>query len=249
MFLQAHNDAHLGMDKTIANMKKRLWYPCMEKLVRSWIRSCPVCLEKRPVDTHDAEYVNREAQEAGERLYVDLAGPMTPVSLEGYRYVLVALDSFSRYVTLKPLKTKEAKEVALCLMNEIFLVSGVPKELYSDLGREFTAREINRMFKDLNVNIKHSLPYFHQSNNAERTIRTLISLLRLAAVTDGKEPAEWPTRLPAIAFAINTAVCASTGVTPFQAFIGREPRVPMDMLVPPPDRQETPGNHHPMPAS
>ncbi|CAG9137926.1 unnamed protein product [Plutella xylostella] len=39
----------------------------------------------------------------------------------------------------------------------------------------------------------------------------------------------WPTALPAIQFAINTAVCQSTGFTPAYLTFGRELRTPCDL--------------------
>ena len=89
--------------------------------------------------------------------------------------------------------------------------------------------------------MKTSAPYHHGSNNAERVIRTINSLLRTGSVQQGWKAGLWHTRLPLIQWTLNTMVSESTGQTPFRLFLGREPRMPMDLLMPSPiPRTDTP---------
>ncbi|RNA13104.1 Transposon Ty3-G Gag-Pol poly [Brachionus plicatilis] len=45
----------------------------------------------------------------------------------------------------------------------------------------------------------------------------------------------WDKYLPKLAFAYNTAVHHTTGLTPFEVIYGRKPKLPVDMLFPAPD--------------
>jgi hypothetical protein len=234
MIRQAHNRTHLGRDKTLDELKRRCWWPGMAADTALWIKKCPVCLEKMKVSTHDAYPVNREAQQAGELLYVDLAGPLKPPSAEGHRYILVCTDGYTKFSMFKPLKTKTAVEVAGTLLREVFMLTGVPQVVYTDQGKEFTASLTQAVFRALGCQFKTALPDLHHSNLAERTIRTLNQLLRSQGATDGRPPAEWPARLPIAAMAMNTTVSKATNFTPYRLFFGREPRLPLDLLLPTP---------------
>ena len=64
---------------------------------------------------------------------------------DGYRYICVIIDCFSRYVWVKPLKNKTGKAtvkaLALLLMNER------PKLIQADQGTEFFNRNVKRMLE------------------------------------------------------------------------------------------------------
>ena len=60
----------------------------------------------------------------------DLIGKL-PTSVNGYNYVLIIVDVLTRFVVLKPLRTKSAEEIASRLV-ECFANFGVPKILQCD---------------------------------------------------------------------------------------------------------------------
>ena len=67
---------------------------------------------------------------------VDLITDMPP-SQGGHRYILVAVDCFSKWVELIPLFTKESGEVASALYHHLFARFGKPKWIRCDAGKEF----------------------------------------------------------------------------------------------------------------
>ena len=71
----------------------------------------------------------------GEKLYIDLVSMSD--TIRGNRYLLTAEDSFSRYCGTYPIPNKEARTVAMVLMDQHFNVYGLPNQLHSDNGREF----------------------------------------------------------------------------------------------------------------
>ena len=54
-------------------------------------------------------------------------------------YILTYIDHFTKFVSLRPLHTKRAEEVADVLM-DIFCARGAPTILHTDNGREFQNR-------------------------------------------------------------------------------------------------------------
>ena len=99
------------------------------------LQSCKTCLtyNVQRVGYHPLQQLS--ASLPFDVVHLDLFGPL-PVSSQGNRYVLLAVDSLSRFVVLRPLKDKSALSTAQGLYS-IFVDFGFPKTLISDNGAEF----------------------------------------------------------------------------------------------------------------
>ena len=53
------------------------------------------------------------------------------VNTNGYRYGFVAIDTFTKMVSVQPMKTKQPVDV-INAMEEVFKILGIPKQIYSD---------------------------------------------------------------------------------------------------------------------
>ena len=65
-------------------------------------------------------------------------GPIVTTPDSGYKYILVATDSYSKFVFLEPLENKTGVVVAQTLLDQIFLLTGVPDLIYTNGSLEFT---------------------------------------------------------------------------------------------------------------
>ncbi|XP_025198496.1 KRAB-A domain-containing protein 2-like, partial [Melanaphis sacchari] len=84
----------------------------------------------------------------------------------GFKFILVYQDHFTKFVSLRPLKTKTSSEVAYNLI-DIFCIFGAPCILQSDNGREFVNHIINDlvlMWDDLKI--VHGKPRHSQSQGS-----------------------------------------------------------------------------------
>ena len=82
----------------------------------------------------------------GELWFLDLVGPM-PKS-DGYSYIFMALDGFSKYAVACPIRHKDAQTVAKVLVERIILLWGWSLCCLTDLGTEFEndlARELHNL--------------------------------------------------------------------------------------------------------
>ena len=92
---------------------------------------------------------------------VDMKNNKVTVGSDTFKYILVVLDVFSRYIFLRPLKSKSSGEVAGILLR-IFSDTGPPKRLQSDQGSEFKGA-VQQLMEVKQVQITHSRPYYPQS--------------------------------------------------------------------------------------
>ena len=73
-----------------------------------------------------------------ETLHIDYVGPLPRSEKHNYKYILTAIDRFSNYVFAVPVKEKDAESTCAALIDHVFCYTGVPKNVYSDRGSEFT---------------------------------------------------------------------------------------------------------------
>ena len=90
---------------------------------------------------------------------------------DGYKYFVVFIDCFSRYLYTKPLKTKEGKEM-IEVMKTVFTNNRKPLKLRTDSGGEFVSQKMNIFLK------KENIDHIITSNEtkaalAERVIKTI----------------------------------------------------------------------------
>ena len=91
----------------------------------------------------------------------------------GYKYVLVCIDGYSKYLMTRKLKSKSATEVTHAMKDIIQTYGESPKHICSDRGTEFT----NAIFRT-NILNKYDITMYHMDSAnkavlAERTIRDI----------------------------------------------------------------------------
>ena len=100
---------------------------------------------------------------------------------EGYRYLLFSLDLGSRFLYVKPLKSKTAREVTDAV-REIFTEMKkagrrLPRSIFLDQGREFNNTVFRKFLKSKNVHLYTTRDSLIKASNVERVIATLTQML------------------------------------------------------------------------
>jgi hypothetical protein len=76
-----------------------------------------------------------------EKITIDVAGPF-PRSDQGNRYVLIAMDYFTKWAEAYTTPNQDASTVAEALVTNFVCRFGVPRDLQSDQDRNFESRQI-----------------------------------------------------------------------------------------------------------
>ena len=91
----------------------------------------------------------------------------------GYKYLLVVIDIFSRYAWVQPLKDKTAPQIVNAF-DKILSEGRIPKRLRTDAAKDFTSEKFQTFVKG--KNIVHFVTHNEkQANYVERFIKTLKS--------------------------------------------------------------------------
>ncbi len=108
-----------------------------------------------------------------ERQEVNIVGSL-PIIRERNRYIIVAVDYFSRWPKVRSLKVANADTIATFLYEEIICKFEVPKILQSDRETHFMNKVVQRLTK--RFRIKHSLSssYYPQSNGLVKRFNKIL---------------------------------------------------------------------------
>ena len=227
---------HLGRKKTASRILSRFYWPTLFKDVADFCRSCQNCQKYTHKRAKKAPLISLPIMsEPFERMAMDIIGPL-PRSRSGCCYVLVLCDYATRYPEAVALKSIDAETIAEELI-KVFARVGIPKELLTDQGTNFTSQLLAEVYRLLHVKALRTTPYHPQTDGlVERFNKTLKEMLRKTADEEGKD---WDKLLPFVLFAYREVPQESTGYSPFELLYGREVRGPLDVMR---ESWETPQN-------
>lgn len=229
--------AHLGHLKTTEKIRARFFWPGMKDQIKAYINKCLGCKRHKitpkvkvgklkPIDPFEEL---KGAQSPGVFYSTDILGPFS-LSESGNRVVIVVTDVLTRYVITGALPNGTAKEVARFLVDRVICVYGGFKFLLSDNGTCYRSKLLKELARILSFKQKFTAPYSPQCNGlTERFNSTLPQMLR--PFLEGTTYSNWDVHIPAVTFAYNTSIQASTRMKPYRLMFGREPILPMDITL------------------
>ena len=146
---------------------------------------------------------------------------------DGYRYILVIADYFSKWNEAFPIKNKCADTVADVLVKKIILRFVMPLVIHSDQRREFENGLMKSLCNLLGCVKTRTAPYHPESDGmVERFNRTCLMMLSMF-VNDRRD--NWNELLPFVMHTYRTSVHESTGYSPFRLMMGEECSLPQDV--------------------
>lgn len=138
---------------------------------------------------------------------------------KGYKYVLVVIDIFSKFIYLYPTKQKDATDT-INILKKIFLGGDIPTKLGSDNDKAFTSSDMRDFLAHFGVKQIFGRPHNPQTQgfveNKNKQIKRSLDLY----MTKYKSFVFYDL-LDSIAFSINTIKHSVTGLTPMEVHRGR----------------------------
>ena len=154
------------------------------------------------------------------RLHVDFAGPIFG------KMFLVVIDAHSKWIEVFP-TTSSTFAVVIEHLRTLFARFGLPEMVVSDNGSCFVSEEFGAFLLQNGVKQITSAPYHPATNGlAERAVQIVKKGLKKC--TEGT----LACRLAKVLFAYRTTPQTTTGVSPSELLLGRQPRTKFDLLHP-----------------
>jgi len=108
----------------------------------------------------------------------DRLGRTLTNSLGGNRFVVVAIEYFTRWIEVKPLATITSKTIKKFFWQNIICRFGVPSLLTVDNGKQFDSEKFKEFYRSIGTKIAFASVYHPESNGAvERANRIIFSAI------------------------------------------------------------------------
>ncbi|KAK3019471.1 hypothetical protein RJ639_005155 [Escallonia herrerae] len=158
---------------------------------------------------------------------MDIMGPFPPATAQR-RFVIVAVDYFTKWVEAEALATISEKKYEDFFWHAVVCRFGIPCVLVTNNGKQFDNTTFRTFCANLSIEQRFTSVAHPQTNGQTEVMnRTLLQGIK-------KKPDEvkglWVDELSKILWAYNTTTRTSTGETPFSLSFGTDALIPVERV-------------------
>jgi hypothetical protein len=159
-----------------------------------------------------------------QRWGLDLLGPLPPAQ-GNLKYVVVAVEYFSKWIEAKPLATITSVTVQKFFWQNIVCLFGVPKAITVDNGTQFDAKTFKHFCDKIGTKIHFASVRHPESNGLVERANGVI-MTGIMKLIFNQPRGKWSDELIKVVWSHNTTTSRSTGFTAFKLFFGDEAITP-----------------------
>ena len=169
-----------------------------------------------------------EDVEVGEKLHVDLVGPIKPRSYDHKKYFVLVTDDKSSYRWVNTLKKKnESEDFILKTIARLDRQMKIKtKVIHTDNGGEFISTLLRRIADAAGIDFELITPeQSFQNGLAERSNGAILNKARSMRVSSNVRPSFWSYAVETAVYVANRTYTTKVNKTPFEAVYQRQPHV------------------------
>jgi hypothetical protein len=222
---------HVGVDRTIYNVKQLFYWPNINADVENYIRSCHQC-QINKASTHKPAGLLKPIpipSAPWECFTTDLITslPLTPANKNAIIVFVCKLTKLVHFVATRDDIT--AVDFADIYVNNVWKHHGLSAKVISDRDSKFTSHFMSEVCRLLGTKQALSTSFHPQSDGqTENMNRTLQDMLRHYI---GPYRTDWDSYLALAEFAVNNSFNSSIQTTPFKLTYGQSPFTPVSLLM------------------
>jgi len=232
---------HPGRVKTLDLVTRTYWWPGMSKDVAMFVNACALCFRTKTPRSAPPGFLKplEIPFRAWSSLSIDYVVDLPPCRRNGktYRHILVVVDRLTKMRHFIPVTGLSADELADAFVARIFVLHGAPDDIVSDRGSQFVSDFWRRLSERLKTILHPSSAYNPETDGQTEIVNASLNKYLRAYVNFSQD--DWVDWLPLAEFAANNHVSESTGVSPFFANYGFNPRLGIEPRPPRPPNLST----------
>ena len=204
------HEGHLGIVKTKALMREKVWFPSMDKLVETNVKSSLACQIATPVTSREPLIMSTLPDQPCEEMSVDFSHVDREI-------LLLVIDDYSRFPLVEPVSS-EAASAVIPTLDKIFATFGTPNVVKSDNGPPFNGQDFAKFADVLGFKYRKVTPLWLRANGeVESFVKTTKKCVK-AAKSEGNN---WRKEMQAFRRNYRTTPHSTTGVAPPTLFLKR----------------------------
>lgn len=214
------HQGHPGVARMKALARSFVWWPGIDKELKATVHQCEQCKKNQHLPPTAPIQPWEFPKRPWSRLHIDYTGP-----IEGHM-LLVVVDAHSKWMDVRATRQATSK-AKITILRSMFATHGIPELIVSDNGTPFTSQEFRAFTQSNGIRHNTSAPYHPATNGlAERAVQTVKNFLR--KTTEGS----LEDRLSRFLFLYHITPHSTTGSSPAELLLGRQPRSRLDLLRP-----------------
>ena len=142
---------------------------------------CLVKTTKTPVPKQN----ENRASKAGERVFTDVVGPITPSNVDGFGFFVAFIDDYSSNACVKFMRHKKE---ALQKFKEYLAEKGTPRILQSDNGTEYTEKSFEQFCTNEKIKRKYTVPETPEQNGVAEPYNRIVVETARSLLIESKLP-------------------------------------------------------------
>ncbi|GKC88327.1 reverse transcriptase domain-containing protein [Tanacetum coccineum] len=222
---------HAGPRSVVAKaMRLGYYWPTIHRDAREMIRTCNDCQIHCPVPRNPQQPLTLiTAPWPFYKWGIDIVGPF-PKGPGKVKFLIVAMDYFTKWIEAKAVATITGNQVKKFMWDNIVCRFGLPGEIVSDNGKQFSENSFKDWCDKLNITQQFALVKHPQSNGlVERENRSLGEGIK-ARLGEGNK--NWIEELLHVLWAHRVMIKSSHDDTPFSLTYGTEAVIPAEIGMP-----------------
>lgn len=232
---------HPGRVKTIDLLTRSYWWPGMSRFVADFVQSCQLCFRTKqprsspPGFLKPLEIPVKPWSDISMDHLVDL--PACKRNGKTFRHILVVVDRLTKMRHCIPVTSLDTDELVEAFVEYVYRLHGAPESVVSDRGSAFVSAFWRRLSDRLATALHPSSAFNPQTDGQTEIVNAAINKFLRAYVSFTQD--DWVDWLPLAEFAMNNQVNETTGISPFFANYGFNPRLGIEPPKPrPPNMTE-----------
>ena len=213
----------------------------MSRFVAKFVKGCLLCLRTKTPRSAPPGFL--KPLEVPLRAWADISIdhivdlPECTRNGKTYRNILVVVDRLTKMRHFIPVTGLDADEVAESFLHYVYKLHGAPDSIVSDRGSAFVSALWQRLSARLKTVLHPSSAFNPETDGQTEIVNAAVNKFLRAFVSFTQN--DWVDWLPLAEFSMNNQVNETTGISPFFANYGFNPRLGIEPPQPrPPNLSE-----------
>lgn len=208
---------HLGITKLTNIIKEKVRGPFIEKMIHDIIGKCDLCQKYKVRKENPIAPRSLHATRPFQIVALDLL--IESKTKRGFKYAIIVIDIFTRYVRIIPIMDARANTMTTAIDRHWMSIFPVPEEMFADCGSIYTSKEFEDFCNSYAIKKKIAAPRMQSSNGiCERNWATIKTILNTMQIENPMK--EWDQLIHSAVNTYNNTTHSATGYSPSQAIFG-----------------------------